>query len=344
MNVAIVGAGLAGLAAAGQLRQQRPELTITVWEKSHGVGGRAATRRAHGATFDHGAQYVKGATQAIEQLLREELPHETLVDIARPVWTFDHTGRIQEGDPAQNREAKWTYSDGLTRLSKELAQGLDLRLDARVHHVEHDQSGYRLVDAQGRVMDQVDRVLLTPPAPQTHDLIAASTLPDLPKAALLSELAKVTYRPCLTVTLGYRQMIQECPFYALVNSDRQHPITWLAYEHLKPDRNTGNQAVLIAQMAPSWSQSHWDAPLAAITLEVATLVSGLLDEALHAPSWSDRQGWRYALPDGICDFHVLNTVLPGLYFAGDFTAGQGRVHLAVEQGWRVAERILQDLP
>jgi hypothetical protein len=28
-----------------------------------------------------------------------------------------------------------------------------------------------------------------------------------------------------------------------------------------------------------------------------------------------------------------------LFFAGDYTAGQGRVHLAIEQGWRVAEVI-----
>ena len=33
----------------------------------------------------------------------------------------------------------------------------------------------------------------------------------------------------------------------------------------------------------------------------------------------------------------------GLYFAGDFIAGQGRVHLAIESGWRTADRMLHDL-
>jgi hypothetical protein len=36
---------------------------------------------------------------------------------------------------------------------------------------------------------------------------------------------------------------------------------------------------------------------------------------------------------------VLNGTASGLYFAGDFCVGQGRVHLAIENGWQVAELI-----
>ena len=52
---AVVGAGLAGLAAARAL--VAADRAVDLFEKSRGTGGRVATRRALGTTFDHGAQY-----------------------------------------------------------------------------------------------------------------------------------------------------------------------------------------------------------------------------------------------------------------------------------------------
>ena len=343
MKLAIIGAGLAGLAAAHKLSRSESAIEIVIFEKSRGLGGRAATRRLHGATFDHGAQYIKAPTPELEALLREGSAQDTLRDIGLPVWTFDQHNQIAEGDPAQNSDPKWTYSDGITRIAKQLAQGLDIRQQTRIRHIDQANGSYILFDEQDAIVSAADAVLLTPPAPQTHDLIAASALPNVAQQTVLTELAKVSYRPCLTVTLGYPPQLHQRPFYALVNTDRQHPISWLAYEHLKPERPSGDQHVVIAQMAPQWSADHWNDALPERTEQVAALVSTLLHPEgtrdLRAPLWSDRQGWRYALPDGRADFDTLNSAIRGLFFAGDYTAGQGRVHLAIEEGWRVAERI-----
>ena len=54
-RIAIIGAGIAGLAAAQQLKQ--PDFGMTLIEKSRGVGGRMATRRINDLQYDHGAQY-----------------------------------------------------------------------------------------------------------------------------------------------------------------------------------------------------------------------------------------------------------------------------------------------
>ena len=57
-RVAIVGAGVAGLAAARRLAGHG--IPVTVLEKSRGLGGRCATRRVRTGSdelrFDHGAQ------------------------------------------------------------------------------------------------------------------------------------------------------------------------------------------------------------------------------------------------------------------------------------------------
>ena len=339
MKLAIIGAGMAGLTAAHTLRRAHPAIEVVIFEKSRGVGGRVATRRLHGATFDHGAQYVKAPTPELETLLRQSLPAATLADIALPVWTFDRHNQIAEGDPSQNSEPKWSYSDGITRLAKALAHDLDLRRETPISRIAQANGSYILFDQRAAIVGVADAVLLTPPAPQTHALIAASALPQTAQHIILTELARAAYRPCLSVTLGYPPQLRPRPFYALVNTDRRHPIAWLAYEHRKPGRSDDDQHVLIAQMAPDWSREHWDDPLPLLTERVAALIGSLLAEDLPLPRWSDRQGWRYALPDGCADFDTLNRAIGGLFFAGDYTAGQGRVHLAIEQGWRVARLI-----
>ena len=54
-DVAVVGAGIAGLAAARALRAAGH--SVIVFDKGRGPGGRASSRRAEPFAFDHGAQY-----------------------------------------------------------------------------------------------------------------------------------------------------------------------------------------------------------------------------------------------------------------------------------------------
>jgi hypothetical protein len=339
MKLAIIGGGMAGLAAAHKLRHEQPAIQTVIYEKSRGMGGRAATRHAHGAVFDHGAQYIKAPTPALERLLNDTLAHETLVTIDAPVWTFDSANTITQGDKKQNSDGQWTYSDGITRLAKELARDIDVRTGTRIGRIAQAARSFVLFDTEGNTVGAADAVLLTPPAPQTADLIQGSALPAAAQHTMLAQLADIRYRRCLTLTLGYDAVLGERPWYALVNTDKQHPISWLAYEHRKPHRPMTNQHVVIAQMAPQWSVDHWDDELPALQNQITALLSNVLDEDLRTPRWSDRQGWRYSQPDTGADFDQLNNALPGVFFAGDYTAGQGRVHLAIEQGWKVADTI-----
>jgi renalase len=55
LKIAIIGAGMAGLSAATHLVENGH--SVTVFEKSRGIGGRMSTRREGDFEFDHGAQY-----------------------------------------------------------------------------------------------------------------------------------------------------------------------------------------------------------------------------------------------------------------------------------------------
>ncbi len=341
MNLAIVGAGMAGLSAARELRQRRPDVSITIYEKSRGVGGRVATRRRDGFVFDHGAQVIKAQDGEIDRLLHAELPTEGLRRLEQPVHVFHADGTIAEGDPTLNAEPSWFYASGLNQLGKLLAAGLDVQREVRIAALRREAKTGRwmLFDAHGAHVGTADAVLLTPPAPQTAEILAMSDFDPALRDMLVRELIHVPYRRCLTLTLAYDRVIER-PFYALVNVDRQHPIAWLALEHTKgAERCPPGQSLVIAQMAGHFSTQHWETPADELAAAVIEMISMALGEDFSQPVWYDRQGWRYALPDGVARADVLNSAVTGLFFAGDYTVGLGRIHLAIKSGQDVASVI-----
>ena len=66
-DVAVVGAGLAGLTAADRLA--RADLDVVVLEASDGVGGRVRTDRVDGFLLDRGFQVLNTAYPAARRIL-----------------------------------------------------------------------------------------------------------------------------------------------------------------------------------------------------------------------------------------------------------------------------------
>ena len=64
-QVAIIGAGIAGLTAAEAL--SRGGFNVVVWDKGARPGGRASSRVREAFEFDHGAQYC--STSSSNRLL-----------------------------------------------------------------------------------------------------------------------------------------------------------------------------------------------------------------------------------------------------------------------------------
>ncbi len=352
-QLAIIGAGVAGLAAAQSLK--RRGVDVVLYEKSRGVGGRAATRRVHGCIIDHGAQVVQAPTPRTLQLVLAsgDDSSQAAYDIGAPIWVFDADGVLREGDPLANANPRWCWPNGMTTLSQSMAGDLDIRLEVAVHHVAATGAGYTLYDAQNEPSGQADAVLFTPPGPQTAEIIAHSDLPSSDKALLLDELARSTYRRSLSVALAY-PFRPAVPWYAILNLDRQHAISWLACEHAKPGHAPDRVGVMLAQMSDEFSRTHWDqaakgtfgaqgAPLPEYIEQTHQYIQTLLHMTLPRPLWADVQRWRYALPETEADFELLNATESRLYFAGDYVNNRGRVYQAMERGWQVAEMIAYDL-
>ncbi len=339
-SVAIIGAGSSGLAAAHVLQDMGS--SVTLFEKSRAVCGRAATRRRMGFIYDYGANYIKQGAPASTTLITGRFSSPDLIDISKPVWTFDGAGHIQEGDAQQNAEVKWNYRYGLDTLAKRMAEGLDIRLETKITHLQLDGRGWTLFTDSEQTVGTFDRMLVTIPATQASELIAASQCNSDLGAGIISQLQAARYNALISVLLGYRPRPQSRQYYALVNTDRAHAISWLSWEHEKaPERAPDDAGLLMAQMGPQYSQEFWQVADEEIYRDVAPRVAELIDEQLPAPYFTDIQRWRYALPAQKADAEALNalTLSSGLAFCGDGFVG-GRVHLALEHGMQVAQQLI----
>lgn len=346
-RLCLVGAGLASAGIADTLRETG--VSVTVLEKSRGVGGRAATRRKDGCRYDHGANYIKNSDERTRELL-DSLGTDGLVDIEKPVWPFETDGTISESDrPASH---KWTWEAGITQLAKRLFGRTDAQIsyETRVDSLAQSDGKWQLTDTEGDNYGPFDAVVLTPPAPQTAELLRATELgterdgDETELRAAIDAVATVPYRTIRSVMLHYPFAIEK-PYYALVNTDGEHDIGWLARESCKPGHVPDGESLLVAQMAPEWSTATYDDSLddikGAVTNKIATL---LADDRLRDPDWVDEQGWLYALPDaGVETDAVAPLASEGLHMAGDWVVGEARAHEALWNGVAVGEEIAADL-
>ena len=353
-RLAIVGAGMAGLAAAHALRTRHSEIDVVAFEKARGVSGRAATRWADvehpdGTTrrwrYDHGAQYASpDADGAVADLLRATVG-DALVDVPGAVWPFDDDGTLRPDRARPPEGVRWTTADGIAEIGRRIAAatpGLDVRLQTRVTSVARGAGGWTLGVEGEPGAGPFDAVLVTAPGPQAATLLRdGATAPDLANA-----LADVFYRAQFALAWGFDAVLDRPgDVYALVNAAEHgasgggHDVAWLAVESDKPGRAPEGCTLLLAQMSETWTEAHYDdapdALHAAARAPIETIWGTLPD-----PLWTGRQRWRYALPDTALDTAACDAAeADGLFVAGDLTAGKGRVHLALADGLATAARI-----
>jgi hypothetical protein len=344
-EIGIVGAGAAAAAATFVLGETTntgvtTDANVTVLEKSGGVCGRAATRRRGEITYDYGANYVKSPSERVVELLTETLDSDGLVDVTEPIYTFDESGEVSPGREAD--EHKWTYRAGLTQIAKRLFARTDATVErrTRIEEIVRESKTWTLTDTDGETWGPFDVLLLNPPAPQTATLLRDAEWNSETRERLADAVADVPYRTIWTGVLHYPFEL-DVPYYALVNTDKEHDVGWIAREECKAGHVPDGESLLIVQANHEWSVEHYDDDPEANVAALAEHAADLLDdERLRDPDWTDHQGWRYALPErGVAGGAVQSAESAGLYCLGDWVAGEARLHAALENGLDVGERV-----
>lgn len=341
-RLAIIGAGPSGLAAAFALKNQN--IVVEIFEKSASFCGRAASRYCHGTWLDTGANYLKSGSTEIEELLLKRLPTEDLARIEGDIWTFDGEGNLNPGNPAQNREAKWTYRSGISTLGKLLAARAraEIHLGTRVVALEKPGKSWLLVDADNNKRGPFDSILLTTPGPQTIDILEASPVAESLLEPIVEALRPTAYFRQFCFGFGLAGEFQRPgDFHALLNLDRKHVISWLGFENDKPGHVPPGWTVIVVQMNPQWSADHFGRDTADLAEAAWGHATKLLRWPDSEPDWFEAKRWMYAHPSSGADVAAARSGEDeGIYIAGDALVGKGRLNLALESGLRVAERII----
>ncbi len=332
----VIGAGIAGLACARELR--RHGLEPVVLERARGVGGRCATWRVREQPADYGLVFLHGSDPAFLEAL-ESVEGTTPL----PGWPERIRG---EGTPCQpsafrDNERRIAFAEGLTVWPKRMAERLDVRLRTRVVSLEPAAGEIRLWTAEGERWAGRD-VVIAMPSVQTVDLL--STIPDpspeLETArALLRMLAAV---PCLALIASYASGTRE-PDWDVLYPEDSTVLHLVSHDSAKRPR--GSRLTLVYQCLPSWSRTHLEDLEEVWTKDLLEEAGRLIGPWAARPQRTKAHRWRYARADGGSELSGPMLIPLGsgarIGLAGEVFAAGGGAQAAWLSGRRLARRLLE---
>jgi renalase len=323
MRTCVIGAGLAGLAAARTLKSAGAEAVL--YEKHEVVGGRVATIGLGSYVFDVGATIMAPRGKSLEHAMLQELPLEDLSLVELPIYV--HEGlRASAGDPRNNAAKRYTYGSGNAHLPKLLSEGLDIRSGVVVDRLQKSEARYEVLG------ESFDAVILAVPAAEALRLLA--TVDEW------RPLENVFYRPCLSVMLGYELELPPLKYHALLDPEQRHPLTWLSLESRKSSgRAPEGCSALVAQMSPQFSGAHFGSEESRIVELAADYVERLYGKTWAVPTVSGVVRWQHSQPETVTSFDLVNKVGARVVVAGDALLGSRTEH-AYESGVKAANLLL----
>ncbi len=366
VRVAVVGAGLAGIACAAGLHQGG--LSVSLFDKSRGVGGRMATRRLTESpeipevalALDHGATLFGARTPRFRAVLARA---EAAGAVAR--WT----PRVHSQRPGTGPATVWTATPDMPALARHLRADLPLHLRHTVQRLQRTAAGWMLHMAEGGQAGPFDQVVLALPPAQAAALLGGH------HEGWAETLRQVRMQPCWTLMAASADV--DWPWDA-AEPDRG-PLAWVVRDDRKPGRQVpAGTATWVAQASAEWSAAHLEDSPEAVTRALCEALAALLPDRVaggvagsaarptaggggtsaagrRGPKWlhATVHRWRYALPavasaapSAVVQTRTNAPSAPecwwdahlGLGVCGDFLVGAD-----VEAAWRSGDELADTL-
>jgi len=307
-EVVVVGAGIAGVAAARALVEHG--IPCRTYDRGRRLGGRMAVRTLDGRPVDVGASFFTARDPRFVAVTEDWVAR----GLARP-WTDTFHLATPEGlQGTTTGHQRYAATSGLRSLVEDLASGLDVEHPYEVEEVAPGPSVDGLPAAA---------VVLAMPDPQALDLLSDGLVQER------AQLEGRSWEPVLAMVARWPERVWTELDGVYVN---ESPIlTFVADDGA---RRGDGAPVLVAHADPVFSAGHLDDPEAAAPAMLAELVAVLGLDALDArsqPEWLQVKRWGVARPAQQRDepFH-LGDARVGL--AGDGWHGRPRIEAAYLSG------------
>jgi renalase len=332
-QVAIVGAGLAGLSCAITLVDAGVD--VTIYDKGRHHGGRLASRDRDEQVFDYGAQYFTARDERFIQFLAP------LIDSGKVARWSGRFARRQNEQMMPDTSTHSRYvgvpvmrslADAMLDTRADGTTGsLTIKLAHRVLKVARKGAKWSIngtLTSQDEPQDfnssGYDHLILNMPPAQAMDLYPH---PQLPERYL---------QPCFALSVSFDKVL-DIPFDG-INLDDQI-LSWVARDSSKPGRPDGERWMLHA--SPDWSNAQWLTYSSTITKAMLERFSTVFDITLADTCYSKLHKWKYALPvTPLADGCITEPDL-ALVYCGDWCQG-ARVESAYLSGITAAAAVLRD--
>jgi predicted NAD/FAD-dependent oxidoreductase len=307
-NVAIIGAGMAGLTAARVLTEAGAR--VTLFDKGRRPGGRLATRHVDGFTFNHGCQFFTARDPGF----------------AAAVAPFSAPWRLAGED-------RFAGVPDMAAIATGLAEGLDIRSSAHVRRLSRENGAWHL-HFDDREVGSFDRLILAIPAPQAAAMLDEISHP------FAANLDTVRIAPCWALLLGFDRQGDQLAnakyrpgSLALAKgASPELPIAWMARENARPGAPDSPGSYTIHASA-GWSTAH----LEDSAESVIAALSAAFEPARHAV-YRAAHRWRYAMADKPLGEPFLWDAAQNLGLCGDWCLA-GRLEAAYLSGRALGIRL-----
>jgi renalase len=338
-RVAIIGAGIAGAVCARELTLAGH--TVHVFDKSHGPGGRLATRRvewvdAEGhvctARLDHGAVGITACSDAFQSFVDQAL---------HAGWLAQWQPTLAAGSlPAEDGGRLYVPVPDMPSLCRRLLDGTAATWSFTVdslHKAHNGPLGWQVLAGGDRHPAHFDAVVLALPPAQAAPLLGPH------RGDWARHASVVTMQPCWTL-MGVADARGDAPDPALgwqLARPPTGPLAWVLRSDARPGRaRMPGQAHWVAHARAGWSRRHLEQPAAWVQQHM----QAALAECLGRPvDWQHAvvHRWRYALPQAqrvALSERCWWDAAQGLGVCGDFIGGSG-----VEGAWLSAQSLCSAL-
>jgi len=292
----VVGGGISGLISATVL--QRQGLSVTVLDKGRGIGGRLATRRVKvddgiEGVFDYGTQYFSVSDPKFQVWIDDWLANDVIKEWSRG---FGET----DGKP------RYCGVNGTRGVAKYLAEDLDVRTSTKVVKINYDKHWVVETDTGEEYLGEM--LLLTPPVPQSLDLLDASLI-ILPLDERFA-LENITYHRSISILALLKKPSSISTPGGMTLEDEN--LTWLGDNYQKGISPDGYAVTL--QSSPRFAEYYWESDDAEIAYKLLTAAA----DYLNAPVMKYQvHRWRYSMPKTFHRQPYLSLSEIPLVMAGD---------------------------
>jgi renalase len=326
-KIAIIGAGIAGLACARVLVSQG--FDVRVFDKGRGPGGRMSTRRVTTelgeVSFDHGAQYF---TARDPDFVAEVARLAGLGAVDR--WTGCLVKLHKDGSNSPlAHEDIFVGTPGMNAVVRALGDGVTIAWATRVQTITRAGGSWQLTAQTGEVLGAFDHIVCGVPAEQVAPLLTTIAPDFADQAKAISSL------PCWAGMFVFDRPIS-IPFDAM--RVEGYPIVdFIAMNHSKPGRADVPSYVVHAHA--DWSQTHLEETPERVAQHLEKALRGYADNTPNLV-FSTAHRWRYARVEVAHGVGHLWDSAQGIGACGDWLSGP-RVESAWLSGHHLGHAIAQ---